>query len=288
MSLSTKDLVLAPEAFIDLQLHTTYSDGVWAPEQLLDYLVSENFGLAAITDHDRVDITATLQGLAREKDMPLLVAVEMTAEWRGEMTDVLCFGFDPERNDLNELAQDVIRRQKENTREVYENLIKQGSQFSQDTDELAEILEKPSAQQLHELVTLVKRYGYGTGDPPAGKIVLGAGGAFATTDIAQIVEAGHRNGAICIIAHPGREDGFVTYDVQKLDDLRQEVPIDGLEAHYPVHSSAQTEMFLEYARHHNLLVSSGSDSHKPDKPPLKYPAKLSQALLERLQIQIRE
>ena len=286
MDLSTKDLVLAPDSFIDLQLHTTFSDGTWAPEQLLDHLVSENFGLAAITDHDRVDITATLQKLALEKHMPLLVAVEMTAEWRGEMTDVLCFGFDPERNDLNELAQDVIRRQKENTRAVYENLVKEGYRFSQDSDELAEILEKPSPQQLHELVALVKRHGYGTGDPSAGKIILGAGCAFATTDIGKIVEAGHKNGAVCIITHPGREDGFVTYDAQKLDDLRQEVPIDGLEAYYPLHSVMQTEIFLDYAQRHDLLVSSGSDSHKPDKPPIKYPARLIQALLERIGINI--
>ena len=50
MEVSTRHLVLAPDAAIDLQLHTTYSDGTWTPEQLIDYLVHEQFGLAAITD----------------------------------------------------------------------------------------------------------------------------------------------------------------------------------------------------------------------------------------------
>jgi hypothetical protein len=83
----TPHLVLAPDAFIDLQMHTTHSDGTWTPKQLIDYLVSERFGLVAITDHDRVDTTAELQQLAAEKQLPLLAAVEIGLDpffWRQE------------------------------------------------------------------------------------------------------------------------------------------------------------------------------------------------------------
>jgi len=288
VNLSTANLTLAPDAVIDLQLHTTYSDGVWTLEQLLDHLKHEQFGLAAITDHDRVDTVAVLQQMASDKNMPILVAVEMTCTWRGEMTDVLCFGFDPQRDELNGLAQDLTQRQQENTREVHENLSKKGYTSSQDFDELSNLLAKPSSQQLHALVSLVKRHGYGAGDPSAGKIVLEAGGAFATNDIAAVVDAAHQNGAVCLIAHPGRSDGFVTYDVQALDQLRQEVPIDGLEAYYPLHTPVQTAMFVDYVQRHNLLVSSGSDSHGPDKPPIKYKAELSRSLLERMGILIKQ
>jgi len=82
-------LVLAPDAAIDLQLHTTYSDGTWTPSQLFDYLVSEQFGLVAITDHDRVDTVASLQLLACRKQLPVLAAVEMSTSWKGEPTDLL-------------------------------------------------------------------------------------------------------------------------------------------------------------------------------------------------------
>lgn len=63
----TFPIVLATDAAIDLQMHTIYSDGTWTPEQLIDYLVSEQFGLAAITDHDRVDTAASLQQLAAQR-----------------------------------------------------------------------------------------------------------------------------------------------------------------------------------------------------------------------------
>lgn len=286
MNLSTTGLSLAADAAIDLQVHTIHSDGAWTPEELLDYLVREQFGLVAITDHDRADTAIALQQLAQAKHLPVLVAVEMTASWRGEMTDLLCFGFDPTQSALHELAQALVRRQQENTREVYENLHRKGYALPQPPAALADLLAQPSAQQPHALVALLKRQGYGQGEPSAGKIALEAGCTFATNDLAAVVEAAHRSGAVCLIAHPGRTDGFVTYDVQLLDQVRQEAPIDGLEVYYPKHTPAQTTMYQEYAQRHHLLTSAGSDSHGSDKPPVKYRAELCRALLERVGIQI--
>ncbi len=284
MKLSTTNLILSPDASIDLQLHTTFSDGIWFPDQLIDYLAREQFSLVAITDHDRVDTVAALQQLALERQLPILVAAEMSGSWQGGVTDVLCFGFDASPTALSNLARNLFQKQQENTREVYENLLRKGYTFYQRPEALSIILEKPAAQQPKELAALLKT----TGEQSAGKIVWEAGCTFVTNDITAIVEAAHRSGAVCLIAHPGRQDGFITYDVDLLDKLRQEAPIDGLEVYYPAHTPTQTTMFLEYAQQHDLLISSGSDSHSAEKPPIKYPAKLSQALLERVGIQMAQ
>lgn len=294
MRLSTFNLVLASDAAIDLQTHTIYSDGVWTPEKLMDHAVQERFGLIAITDHDRVDTVAAVQTLAADKGLPVLAAVEMTTTWRGEMTDVLCYGFDPDQNELNALAQAVLQRQQANTQAVYEYLLGKGYVFShspggeaQPVDELRAILDKPSAQHPHALVALLKRYGYGSGELSPGKILREAGVTFETSDIAAVVEAAHRSGAMCLIAHPGRGDGFPRFDVPMLDQLRQDVPIHGIEAYYPMHTPEQTAMYLDYAQRHRLLVSSGSDSHGPENAPIKYRAELSRDLLERVGIQVK-
>lgn len=284
MNLSATALRLAPDAAIDLQLHTTYSDGRWTVKQLLDYLHREQFGLVAITDHDCVDTAVTIQQLALEKQLPVLVAVEMTTTWKGEMTDLLCFGFDPTHNTLNDLAQDLLRRQQENSLEVYENLERQGYVFPPDA--LTAVLAKPSPQQPHALVALLKEHGYGLGDPSAGKLVSSAGGTLMTNDPAAVADAAHQSGGVCLLAHPGRTDGFMAFDGQLLDEFRQEVPIDGLEVYYPLHTPAQTAMYRDYAQRHRLLISAGSDSHGPDKPPIKYRAELCRALLQRVGIQI--
>ncbi len=284
MELSTQGLVLADDARVDLHLHTVYSDGEWEPEGLLEHLIADGFGLAAITDHDRVDILAGLQRLAGEKGFPLLAGVEMTSSWRGELLDLLCFGFDPERNELAGLTADLCRQQSENTREVYENLQRQGYRLSGDPEELASLVAKPSAQQPHALVSLLKAYGYGSAELSIGRIVTEAGIRWITHDFAAVVAAAQGSGGVCLVAHPGRGDGFVSFDEGLLDALRNEAPIDGVEAHYPAHTPAQTGLYLNYARKHGLLVSAGSDSHRSSKPPIPYRAELSRELLERLGI----
>ncbi|MBE0684478.1 MAG: PHP domain-containing protein [Anaerolineaceae bacterium] len=289
-----ENIRISKDAIIDLHMHTTYSDSAWTPEQLLEYLVQEHFSLAAITDHDRVDTVATLQQLALERHLPLIAGVEMTTLWKDEMsgkdkmsgldnmTDLLCYGFSTPPNPLNDLAKNLLHRQRENTREVFENLMQKGYEFPSEPDALAVILEQPSPLQPHALAALLRRHGYGTGQPSAGRIVLETGCAFAMNDLAAVVEAAHQSGAVCLIAHPGHKDGFVNYDVQMLDKLRQEIPIDGLEVYHPKHTPEQTVMYLEYAQQHNLLISAGSDSHKPEKPPIKYKAELCREVLERL------
>ncbi len=282
--MSTTDLSLAADSAIDLHLHTTYSDGRWAPEPLLDYLLCEQFDLVAITDHDRIDTVAATQQMALNKHLPVLAGVEMTTTWKGGMTDLLCFGFDSNHSALNDLVQDLLRRQRENTREVYENLQRQGYILSPNV--LPDLLAKPSSEQPHAFVALLKEHGYGLGEPSAEKIVWEAGIRFATNEPSAVVESAHQSGGVCLLAHPGQEDGFTTYDVQLLDQFRQEAPIDGLEVYHPVHTPSQTEMYREYVQRYHLLTSAGSDSHRPEKPPIKYRAELCRGLLERVGIQI--
>lgn len=282
MNLSTTGLNLTADAAIDLQLHTSHSDGAWTPEALLDYLAQEQFGLAAITDHDRADTARRLQKLATEKQFPLLVAVEMSAMWQGKLTDLLCYGFDPDDNHLDALAQDVTQRQHENTRQIFNYLLGKG--YALDPQELERMLAKPAAQQLPDLLSLAAKV---IQDKKAiGRTLLDGGFAYMTHPPATIVAAAHQSGAVCILAHPGRSDGFVCYDSALLDELRCQAPIDGIEVYYPVHTPDQTAMYLAYAQRHDLLISAGSDSHSPEQPPIKYRAELCRALLERVGIRI--
>src|SRR5581483_2935480 len=250
-------ITLAADAAIDLQLHTIYSDGAWTPEALIDYLVSEQFGLAAITDHERVDTVATLQRLAAEKQLPLLAAVEMTARWRDRPVDLLCYGFDPAQSLLGDLAQDVARRQTDNTRMAYRNLWRKGYLSAQQQEGahvdvgdaqfflgLRRILDAPSAQQPHELVALVAQYG--PEDADLGDILTDVGFTWQVSDIDEVVDAAHRSGAVCLVAHPGRERDDAPFDARLLNQLCLETRIDGLEVYHPEHTQEQTSMYLEY------------------------------------------
>lgn len=282
MTRSTDGLTLAPDAAIDLQLHTDKSDGKWTAAALIDHLQAAGFGLAAITDHDRADIAPDLQRLALAKGFPLLVAVEVSSMWNGELVDFLCYGFDPHDNALLALSEDVARRAHATTTQIVKTLQAEG--YSISDAELDAALAKPACQQVTELVNLVTAHK--TNDDPIGKILIEAGFTYTTVPPAQVVAAAHASDAVCILAHPGRDDGFVCFDEALLDALRAEAPFDGIEAYYPLHSEAQTERYLAYATKHDLFVSAGSDSHDANRPPIKYEAVKNRKLLEHLGIQM--
>lgn len=280
----TTHLTLAPDAPIDLHMHTNYSDGRWPAQQLIDYLVAEGFALVSVTDHDRVDTVASIQELAARQNLPVLAGVEMSTEWQGKMGHVLCYGFDPEQNYLREITQGVVDRQLENTHQVYDELLRKGYQFPRQEEVLAD-----NGGELRRPVDngrLLREHGYASDWQTALRMIREAGFRSIMADMAMTVAAAHRSGAVCLIAHPGRrEGGFTFYDIPLLDEVRAEIPLDGIEVYHPYHSPEIVQAYLEYVRTHNLLLSTGSDSHSiPGRMPIKYRAEISRDLLERVGI----
>ncbi len=283
MGVFTSDLTLSADAAIDLQMHTTYSDGIWEPTQLVDYLVNEQFSLIAVTDHDRLDATADIQYLASQKYLPVLPAVEMTTQWRGKPTDLLCYNFGPDHQQLQALCEQVIRRQRENVQAVYSALRRRAYQFPRQNEILR--LSGGEPLQIRDMFLLLQEHGYDTQDLPVWRILVEAGLRQEKNDIVEVTEAAHQAGAVCILAHPGRAD-ITRYYEDMLNQLCREVPIDGLEVYYPLHTAEQQALYLAYARKNNLLIAAGSDTHTPDRKPIKYRAELCRDLLERVGISL--
>lgn len=279
-------LTLSPDSSIDLHMHTTYSDGHWPAPQLLDYLAHEGFNLVAVTDHDRVDMVPEIQALGARRNLPVLAGVEMSTDWHGKMGDLLCYGFDPLNNELGPLTTRVVRQKLENTREVYERLLQQGYTFPRQ----AEILAKSGGQPARagDIIALLRSHGYAPDFTTALQLITNAGYRQLKVSMAEAVEAAHNSGGVCLIAHPGRrEANFTFYSPQLLDEVRSEIPLDGIEVYHPMHTPELVETYLAYARQHKLLQSAGSDSHSlPTRMPIKHRAELSRALLERVGIEV--
>lgn len=286
MTALTTSLTLRADAAIDLHMHTTYSDGHWPAPKLIDYLVQEGFDLVAITDHDRVNMVADTQARAAEINLPVLSGVEMSTEWNGKMGDVLCYGFDPAQNYLVPLAERIAREQAENVHAIYDHLLKRGYQFPRQSEILAD--HSGNVRLPGDVIRLLRDHGYAPDWRTAINMIHEAGFHPIRVDMGETVEAAHRSGAVCLIAHPGRrESGFTFYAPDLLDQVRADVPIDGIEVYHPTHSAEMTETYLAYARKHNLLMSAGSDSHSiPGRMPRKHRAETCRALLERLGIQV--
>ncbi|GCE15947.1 PHP domain-containing protein [Tengunoibacter tsumagoiensis] len=282
-------ITLASDAPIDLHMHTTYSDGRWSAEALLDHLASEHFSLVAVTDHDYVQSIPLIQDLGHARQIQVLAGVEISAQWQGMMADLLCYGFDPHNEHILAVTERVRLGQKANAEEVHAELIRRGYRFPNQQELLK--ARNGELRVAGDCAYLLIKHGY-VSDRAAGlQLIIDAGYRRFKVEMAEAVEAVHRSGGVVLIAHPGRgltqPADFTYYSTDRLDQVRAEVPIDGIETYYPTHAPELVATYVAYAQQHDLLVSAGSDSHgPPGRLPMKYSASQCQALFERVGIRI--
>lgn len=78
---------------VDLHTHSTASDGVLAPAELLARAAAAGVELFSITDHDTLAAYEACDAAARRDGPTLVRGVEISAVWRGRVVHVLGYGF---------------------------------------------------------------------------------------------------------------------------------------------------------------------------------------------------
>lgn len=277
---------IPPAAAVDLHIHTIDSDGHWQPTELFNYLAGHRFRLVSVTDHDRLDTVDEMRRLGAERGVAVLPGVEITTNWRGLSAHILCYASAFRGGRLATLARGTYEGQLQNTRSVYDELMRAGHEFPRQAEVLAS--QEGSVVRPIDNARLLYEHGYAPSMDAALERIREAGYRSLSVPIAVAIEAAHADGGIAVLAHPGRGGGELQqYDRQLLQDLVSDVPLDGIEAHYPTHTPEQIEQYTEFAAAHGLVVSAGSDSHGPNQRyPIPYLASLCEGLLNRLGINV--
>ena len=96
-----------PSMHIDLHTHTTASDGVLSPRELVARAESCGVRILSITDHDTVAAYAELDGL--QTDLRLIPGIEFSTQWR--RTEIHVVGLDI-RLDDPELSRGIAAQRK--------------------------------------------------------------------------------------------------------------------------------------------------------------------------------
>lgn len=286
MQSATRIVVGADDA-VDLHMHTTASDGRWTPQTLMEYLQEHDFKIVALADHDTMDSVPEMVERGAAAGIHVVPGVEMTTRWEERHVHCLIYGIDiasPSAAGFRALME----RQQDNLRATAERMV---SLLERHGRRLPSLDEVAAGRPLwpHLVFRAMIKDGHGNSLFTAHNIVRGLGEpALVDVPLGETVEMAHQAGAVAIIAHPGRDDGWGFLYEDRLDTMRRDIPIDGVEAHYRSYTTADTERYRRYAEQHNLLVSSGSDSHWPNFPvnPNPHPAKWIVSLLDRLDIEV--
>jgi predicted metal-dependent phosphoesterase TrpH len=90
---------------IDLHLHSTFSDGILSPGELVRVLKAEKVSVAALTDHDTLDGTGDFLARCRRASIRGVAGVELSAAYERTL-HILGYRFDTE----NEALRDALEK----------------------------------------------------------------------------------------------------------------------------------------------------------------------------------
>jgi predicted metal-dependent phosphoesterase TrpH len=246
--------------FADLHLHTHFSDGTYAPEELAARGAQLGFAAMALTDHDSVEGCEAMAAACAAAGLEFITGTELTAEQDGHELHLLGYGVDV-RNPrlLTEIArfqdvrQDRIRRMVVRLNRLNVPL---------QAEAVFELANCRSPGRPHVARALVKQGFCPSLDAAFERFLKRNRPAWVPKfkmSAAHAIELIHQAGGLAVLAHPG---------LNRSDDLVPglvEAGLDGIECFHSKHSSTKTEHYLCLAEQYDLLVTGGSDCHGQSK-----------------------
>lgn len=248
----------------DLHCHSTASDGVLSPSELVQRANEKGVHVLALTDHDELSGQAEAGAVAQEVGLRLINGVEISVTWGNVTLHVVGLNVDPlDPVLLHGLARNRGGRT-ERARRIGEELARIGiSGAFEGASALAENKELISrthfARYLVErgvvknLKTVFKKY-----------LVKGKPG-YVSHEWASLSDALtwiHAAGGVAVLAHPGR------YQIgrEKMRLLLNEFKHlggAGIEVVTGSHTPDQVPLYADLAVEFDLMASIGSDFHAP-------------------------
>lgn len=251
----------------DLHSHTTCSDGVLTPQELVFRASNKQVDILAITDHDCIDGLSIAKQEVVDKgyNIQLVNGVEISTKWHGFEIHIVGLCFDVN----NEHMQRELRQQQNQRNgraiKISEKLAKKG--ISNTLEVAKNYAGKGVISRTHFAKALIE-LGAVTSFEQAFKKYLGKGkGAYVTPewmDIQDAVGLIKQAGGLSIIAHPIRYDLSNKW-LRKLVSEFACTGGDALEVGLTQMSPDQRKFISSLATEHNLYSSQGSDFHAPTR-----------------------
>ncbi len=246
--------------FADLHLHTSYSDGSFNPEQLLEEAQKHRFSAIAVTDHDTIEGLAHLEGLVEKCDLEVVPGVEITTSGGSSEFHILGYFIDKNNEGLLDKLGFNRNQRVERMKKIFEKLNRVGLDLH--FNEFEDYLGETIMGRLNLAIFLCKKKLTRSPQEAFDKYIgpkkpgYEKGKYLSTQETIQLI----RNaGGVAVWAHPGLSN------VGKHFSTLLNWGIQGLEVFHPNHSAKQRENLSYLAEKYALLVTGGSDCHGANK-----------------------
>jgi hypothetical protein len=254
----------------DLHNHSTASDGLLSPTQLIELAARTGADAIALTDHDTTDGLEEAFTAAKRLGLTFVPGVEVSVSWGDTTLHVVGLGVDPSAAALAAGLAGIREGRVARGRKIADALAKVGIE---DTFEGAFALAENKAMLGR---THFARHLVGTGrvkDLQAAfdKYLAKGKPAYVAHRWAELpgaVQWIRSAGGIAVLAHPGRYNLKPMFRDEMLKDFRAA----GGEAIEVVTGSHRPEQYAHWQRvalEHGFLASRGADYHGPGESPVE-------------------
>jgi 3',5'-nucleoside bisphosphate phosphatase len=242
---------------IELQSHSTVSDGQLAPAEVVAQAWEAGVTTLALTDHDAVAGVPEAAAAAEKLGVELVPAIEMSCVHEYAEDLHICGYW----VDLEQIAPACERAQQERVNraeEIIGRLRNWGFEVKLE-DAIKEAGDALSIGRPH-----IARAAGAKGDlgPFFEEYLVPGGKAFVPRrwpTAEQAIEIIHDAGGTAVIAHPYWD----IEDPTEVEDLIRSLRPDGIETFYPPHTQEQTEHLLSLCEELDLIPTASSDYHGP-------------------------
>ncbi|WP_301098208.1 PHP domain-containing protein [Otariodibacter sp.] len=246
----------------DLHSHSTASDGMLTPAQLVERAVEFNIEMLALTDHDTLAGIEEAKRFAQTQPIEFISGVEISILWEGKSIHLAALNVDENNEDLLKLMQSQADLRQRRAELIGEKLAKAGVANAY---EGAKALASGEVTRAHYARFLVSQ-GYVRNDEQAFKRYLGIGkSAYVKPEwcsLEEAITATHQAGGVICVAHPLRYKLTARW-IRRLISAFKEAGGDGIEVAGCGQSPDQRQLLARWANEFELYASAGSDFHYP-------------------------
>lgn len=247
----------------DLHSHSTRSDGLLSPTELVRRAASRGVDVLALTDHDETSGLAEAAEAAREAGIGFVPGTELSVSWRDITVHVVGLGVDPGDESLAAGLESIRAGRSGRARRIAESLDAAGILGSYE-GAMRYVTSGRLVSRTHFARFLVEA-GHVREMKDAFRRFLSPGKpgyvdhAWAT--LPQAIGWIHGAGGAAVLAHPGRYKVDGDRGMRALLDDFRDAGGDAIEVLSSSHDAAQAARFAARARAYGFAASTGSDYH---------------------------
>ncbi len=242
----------------DLHTHSTASDGLLTPTELIKYVASLDAEVVSITDHDTVDGLDEGIEAARDAKVEFVPGIEISARSKTEI-HILGYNIDYRNKDFVNFLEEIKDMRRSRNILIGKKLKELGVALNIDFEEKGLGRKNIANAMVEEGIVRTISEAFDCYLGTEGKAYVEAKRVTPLAAVKFISDFG----GIPVIAHPKKfhYDKTLTLLIEGL----KPVGLRGIETYYPGHTECDILELLGLAKRYGLIPTGGSDYHGDDE-----------------------